>query len=426
MSDSFYRAFEDRYRGGREVIKSRLRAYVPFIEPLVSLYPPPRAIDLGCGRGEWIELLGESGYVAEGVDIDETMLAACTERGLPARREDALAALRQLPADSIALVSALHVVEHMAFDDVRALTTEALRVLKPGGLLILETPNPENLVVGATNFYIDPTHLRPIPSELLSFVVEYTGFERHKIVRLNESPSVHAGGRVGLVQALSGVGPDYGVIGQKAAPPQVLASFNEAFASHHGIGFGTLVLSFDQQVEDRFGQSEDRASRTELHLAQAEKDLRQAQEHVADVEASLRRAQEQTAQIDARLNQVMSAYSWRILSRLDRGAHRLVAAVRERRLINRLRRAAFAVFPACARQLNAHPRLRGFFVAFTRKVGLYDALATLLRRSAAALAAKPPRDLSSEELNREMRQSPPAVRQMYAALDAEINKWGKR
>ena len=89
-------------------------------------------------------------------------------------------------ADSLTVVSAFHVVEHIPFETLRQLVDEAYRVLKPGGLLILETPNSENLVVGTSSFYLDPTHQRPLPAQLLTFVVEYAGFERVKTLYLQE------------------------------------------------------------------------------------------------------------------------------------------------------------------------------------------------------------------------------------------------
>ena len=78
--NSFYRAFEDRHRGSRELIKSRLNVYKQFIEPLLAIEKNPFAIDLGCGRGEWLEVLGEIGVTAIGVDLDKGMLAACAEK----------------------------------------------------------------------------------------------------------------------------------------------------------------------------------------------------------------------------------------------------------------------------------------------------------------------------------------------------------
>jgi len=75
MNKDFYRVFEEKFRGPRELIKTRLQIYLPFIEPLKEIYPNANGIDLGCGRGEWLELLGEHGFLVQGVDIDEQMLA---------------------------------------------------------------------------------------------------------------------------------------------------------------------------------------------------------------------------------------------------------------------------------------------------------------------------------------------------------------
>lgn len=163
MSSDFYRTFEEKFRGPRELVKSRLRVYLPFLRPLRGSFSTALAVDLGCGRGEWLELLYEQGFEAEGVDLDDGMLAACRDLGLKVQTGDALGYLTALPDDSQAIVSGFHLVEHIPFQVLLQLVAEALRVLKPGGLLILETPNPENIIVGATNFYIDPTHHRPIP-----------------------------------------------------------------------------------------------------------------------------------------------------------------------------------------------------------------------------------------------------------------------
>ena len=106
MTNLFYRAFEDRYRGSRDLIKQRLYTYRPFLEALRAHYPGAAALDLGCGRGEWLEVLGEQGFAGRGVDLDAGMLAACVERGLDVSEQDALAALAALPDDSVAVVSA--------------------------------------------------------------------------------------------------------------------------------------------------------------------------------------------------------------------------------------------------------------------------------------------------------------------------------
>ena len=82
MSDNFYRTFEDKFRGSRMLIKSRLRVYLPFVEPLKDINTDTTALDLGCGRGEWLELLKEVGISGHGIDIDDEMLLACGELDL--------------------------------------------------------------------------------------------------------------------------------------------------------------------------------------------------------------------------------------------------------------------------------------------------------------------------------------------------------
>ncbi|MCB2016691.1 MAG: glycosyltransferase [Hydrogenophaga sp.] len=256
----FYRAFEDRYRGSRDAVKSRLSVYLTFLRTLAAQDgEAPKAVDLGCGRGEWLELLVENGFDAVGVDLDEGMLSASRERGLTVSRSDALAHLSSLPDNSQAVVSAFHLVEHIPFDALQTLISQSLRVLQPGGLLILETPNPENLVVGTSHFYLDPTHQKPIPHLLLSFLTEYHGFSRNKILRLQEDASTAANSSPTLWEVLIGVSPDYAVVAQKAGPAEVVAGADEAFGGEYGLSLEMLAQR--HEVHSR-GQHE-----TTRHLA---------------------------------------------------------------------------------------------------------------------------------------------------------------
>lgn len=253
MSDGFYRAFEDRHRGSREVIKSRLQVYLAFIQPLQSLYANCKALDVGCGRGEWLELLMQQGFDPIGVDLDEGMLAACTELGLPAEYGDAIAYLQQIDDESLTVVSGFHIAEHIPFDSLQRLVAEALRVLKPGGLLILETPNAENITVGTQHFYLDPTHEKPIPSQLLAFLTEHTGFIRQTQLGLQENPELHNPQiRLNLMRVLDGVSPDYAVIAQKDAPAHQLVLFDAAFAQGYGLSLAQLVARYQGQIDSDF------------------------------------------------------------------------------------------------------------------------------------------------------------------------------
>jgi O-antigen chain-terminating methyltransferase len=241
----FYRAFEDRHRGSRDLIKNRLHVYLPFIIPLKDIHDDCSIIDLGCGRGEWLELTRENGFNPHGVDLDEGMLNACRERGFSVETQDAIAALHQLPDESQTIVSGFHIAEHISFDVLQELIKESLRVLKPAGLLILETPNPENIIVGTSNFYLDPTHKRPLPPLFLSFLPEQIGFFRTKTIRLQEPPVLVSSVNIHLLDVLGGVSPDYAIIAQKKSTPEVLIRFNTPFDTEYGLTLENLATRYD-------------------------------------------------------------------------------------------------------------------------------------------------------------------------------------
>lgn len=255
MNAGFYRAFEDRYRGSRETITQRLQAYLPFLEPLKALYADCPVLDLGCGRGEWLELMVREGFSPLGVDLDDGMLEACEALKLPANKDDVLSALRKLPDNSQVAVSGFHIAEHLPFAVLQELVAESLRVLRPAGLLILETPNAENVTVGTNNFYLDPTHEQPLPSLLMSFLADYSGFARAKIVRLQEPPEVHdEQAPLGVLNVLFSVSPDYAVVAQKAASPSQLQPFNDMFEAAYGISLDQLAHRYDRAIDRRFAE----------------------------------------------------------------------------------------------------------------------------------------------------------------------------
>lgn len=320
MTNSFYRAFEDRYRGSRELIKSRLLAYLPFVEPLLTIYPAASAVDLGCGRGEWLEVLTSAGFTPRGVDLDAGMLAACTELGLDVVQGDALAYLDGVADESVAVFSAFHMVEHIGFEELCVLVEQAKRVLKPGGVLIMETPNPENIVVATRYFYNDPTHQRPIPPTLLSFVPEYCGFSRTKVVRLQESPALRQK-QPSLHEVLEGASPDYAVVAQKGGSQPLAEALDPCFATDFGLTLDALASRYDkridmsiEQAEVRVRQAEERAQhetgRAELAEARAQQESLRAAERVAcevaRAEQAEARARQDVAHAAERVTQEMA------------------------------------------------------------------------------------------------------------------------
>ncbi|CAM5507950.1 hypothetical protein ATER59S_03784 [Aquamicrobium terrae] len=262
MTDrSFYHEFEAHFRGGREEIVGRLRVYLPFLypftEPAAGTVERPGLVDLGCGRGEWLELAGENGMQAEGVDLDDGMLQDCFARGLSARKMDAIAFLRSLPDASQAVVSGFHIAEHLPFEVLQTLISEAHRVLRPGGLLILETPNAENLDVGTLAFHMDPTHNKPLPPGLLSFLPRYHGFARAKVLRLQEKQPLAEAETVRLIDVFRGVSPDYAVIAQKPGEADFLARFDALFAADYGLTLDTLSERFERGIQQQIRSLEE-------------------------------------------------------------------------------------------------------------------------------------------------------------------------
>jgi O-antigen chain-terminating methyltransferase len=220
----FYLAFENRYRGTREEITRRQRVYLPYLAEAEALRSKPRAsvraVDIGCGRGEWLGLLGGEGYSAVGVDSNLRMVETCRGLGLNAEHGDGLAYLQGQPDHSVDVVSAFHVVEHLRFPLLLSLLREARRVLIPGGLIILETPNCNNVLTATQNFPNDPTHRLPIPPLLLSFAAEHMGFGSlvvHPLHPYGQEYHVDASLSVGRKFNDFFFGPqDYALIGRSA------------------------------------------------------------------------------------------------------------------------------------------------------------------------------------------------------------------
>jgi SAM-dependent methyltransferase len=171
--DELFASFADEFRGSREEVKEGLKVYLPLLK---AAGIEDNILDIGCGRGEWLELLKEEGLGGRGVETNRVMCERLRGRGLEVIEEDALAHLRNLPGESLNAVMGFHFIEHLPFETLIELLDEIARTLRPGGLVIFETPNPKNLVVGACNFYSDPTHIKPLFPETVRFILSNRGF----------------------------------------------------------------------------------------------------------------------------------------------------------------------------------------------------------------------------------------------------------
>jgi O-antigen chain-terminating methyltransferase len=206
-----YARFAERFRGSEEYVKTGQRVYLPHFAACREV------LDIGCGRGEFLEHMREAGVPARGIDLSAESVALCRSKGLEAETADLFAYLASLPEASLDGIFCSQVVEHLDPARLPEMIRLAASRLEPNGAIAIETPNPECLAIFATHFYLDPTHTRPVPHALLRFYMEEFGINRIELLRL--APAVDS------MPSLASLPPDfrqeffgaldYGLVGRK-------------------------------------------------------------------------------------------------------------------------------------------------------------------------------------------------------------------
>lgn len=174
VEESLYVSLEDHFRGDPSVIRERQRAYIPYIQDIVTEGKP--LLDLGCGRGEWLTVLRDAGIPAHGIDSNRACIDDCKQLDLNVELADLVEYLNALPEGSLGAITMFQVMEHLPFPVLLNVLRAILRALSPGGVFIGEVPNSETLSVAASTFWIDPTHERPLFPGLLQFLAREVGF----------------------------------------------------------------------------------------------------------------------------------------------------------------------------------------------------------------------------------------------------------
>lgn len=167
-----------RYRGTEDSLRKQMLFYREHLASVKDLGP---MLDIGCGRGIMMDIMAEIGATAEGIDLSETQVNVCREKGLNVSVADAYEFLRETATDSYSAITMLHIIEHLTFDAQLRILREIHRVLVPEGIVLIETPNPENLFISLTMFYTDPTHIRPVTYNFLSTMMSVIGFETERL-----------------------------------------------------------------------------------------------------------------------------------------------------------------------------------------------------------------------------------------------------
>jgi len=176
--------FADKFRGPEQYVRERQRMYVPYFKECREV------LDIGCGRGEFLEVMKEAGITARGIDLCEEAVAMCRSKSLDAEVADLFVYLDALADASLDGIFSAQVVEHLPPERLPEFIRLASAKLRRGGMLAIETPNPECLAIFATHFYLDPTHTRPIPPALLTFYMVEAGFGRLEVRKL--TPAVES------------------------------------------------------------------------------------------------------------------------------------------------------------------------------------------------------------------------------------------
>ena len=206
-----YARFAERFRGSEDYVKKGQRFYLPYFTGRREV------LDIGCGRGEFLELMREAGVPARGIDLSRESVELCRQKGLQANAADLYTHLADLPEASLDGIFSAQVVEHLPPERLPDMIRLAASRLERDGVLAIETPNPECLAIFASHFYLDPTHARPVPHALLSFYMEeygLGGIEVHRLSPAIESMPALAGLPEDFREAFFG-GLDYAIVGRK-------------------------------------------------------------------------------------------------------------------------------------------------------------------------------------------------------------------
>ena len=209
-----YLHFENRFRGSEEEISKRLEKYLDLLNDFFS-QKSISALDLGSGRGEWLKLLQGNGISSIGVENNFGMITKCRESGLTIIDSDVRDVFANLEKNSLDLITGFHIIEHLEPHQIESLINQTFEALRAGGILIFEMPNLNNMLVGGNNFWIDPTHKRPVPAVLVEYYLSNSGFKKILKWGFQEESRLKTSIDISLMDALFGASPDIALVAQK-------------------------------------------------------------------------------------------------------------------------------------------------------------------------------------------------------------------
>ena len=249
MDSDYYLDFENKFRGDRKEILNIFSSYEPLIETVIEGKSSPILIDVGCGRGEWLQRCQNKFYKSFGIESDTYMAKLCRDYGLSVIEGDAIDELSKFEANSISVITIFHVIEHLEFNKLQKMIGECHRILSDDGILIMETPSIDNLIVSTKTFYIDHTHINHINPEAISFHLEKAGFNKVKYYYINGGP-LQDSHPLKITRILNGVAQDICIISTKNHDlSEKIFSDNLQWKSHLNLGLTLFEAAIEFDIE---------------------------------------------------------------------------------------------------------------------------------------------------------------------------------
>ena len=246
---SYYLEFEDKFRGDREKIIDKFSIYEPLIELVIKEINSPKLIDVGCGRGEWLQKWKDRIDDCYGIDSNINMIKTCRENDLQVFEGDAIDKLSDLESGTVTVITIFHLIEHLKNQKLLRLIEECQRVLSDDGILIMETPSIDSLLVSTKSFHLDPTHINPINLDLISFYLNQVGFTNVKSYYIHGGPLQDAS-HLKITRILNGVAQDLCIIATKTKKTfKKINIQSHVWESKLDIGITTLQAAIDHDLK---------------------------------------------------------------------------------------------------------------------------------------------------------------------------------
>ena len=249
IQSNYYLRFENNFRGKRKDIINRLRYLDPLIDLLCKNTKENRLLDVGCGRGEWLQKVQIRIPDSTGIEFDLDMINLCRDYNLNIIQGEALTTLSGLKNNSVSIITIFHMIEHLKNIDLFNLLEQCYRVLSDDGVLIMETPSIDSLLVSTKQFYIDPTHINHIHPDGLSFFLQNIGFNRSEFYYINGGP-LSSTNSLKITRILNGVAQDLLFVdskGQKIS--DLIFKDNKKWEDNLGQASTTLEAAIDFDLE---------------------------------------------------------------------------------------------------------------------------------------------------------------------------------